>query len=348
MGNFATIGPSRSVIFFLFSLPIWLLASGTAIAQQELTSPPRAPGTLRAVFYNIENLFDTIDSPTSDDQEFLPSGAKQWNAWRLHRKITDVAKTIIAIGGWQAPELVGLCEVENESVLRQLTQRSPLSKYAYNHLHRDSPDPRGIDVALLYLPGALHLLDTGFIAVPLQEKTRDILHATFRTNRQDTLHVFVNHWPSRYGGQLASAPKRLLAARALHNAVAEVLLKNPQANILIMGDFNDEPTDASIAALCSPFAKSSPPLIQNIMPNERNLGTIYYKEITGIWQQFDQMMLSAALLDGKGLHTTTGANIFKAGWLLDEDGHPYRTYLGPFYQGGVSDHLPVWIDLVAE
>ena len=193
----------------------------------------------RVMFYNVENFFDTFDDPAIDDDEFKPAGDKHWTYYRYKEKLNNIAKTSIAVGGWEAPAIIGLCEIENFQVLLDLTLDTPLKKFGYQIIHENSQDLRGIDNAILYLPDKLKKIDHHSIQVDTKEKfkTRDILYASFSFIEMDTIHFFVNHWPSRFGGKEFTEEKRLLAAKSLRTKVDSLLFIYSGPKIFILEDF---------------------------------------------------------------------------------------------------------------
>lgn len=205
------------------------------------------------MFYNTENLYDTANDSLKLDDEFTPEGMRRWNNGRLYRKANRIAKVILAAGEWEAPAFVGLCEIEDREVLEKLTSQTPLSKYRYKIIHKDSPDPRGIDVALIYRPELFKPFDYKTITLKdtstISFSSRDILQVSGVLNNWDTLHVFVNHWPSRYGGVMETMHYRKLAAEVLGRSIREMFVKYPRAKIICMGDFNDTPEDESLSGV---------------------------------------------------------------------------------------------------
>jgi len=184
---------------------------------------------LRLMFYNVENFFDTEKDPKINDNDFLPEGSMRWTQKRYLDKRNRIARVITNVGEWDPPALVGLCEIENRGVLDDLIKNTPLSKYPYSIVHKESPDPRGIDVALLYRSDYLKCIAQQFIHVKFADprrRTRDILYATFSVSNGDTLHVFVNHWPSRGGGQKQTEPNRLLTASLVRQKVDSIFSRN--------------------------------------------------------------------------------------------------------------------------
>lgn len=312
---------------------------------------------VRVCFWNIENLFDVYDDSTRIDEEFTPGGAKHWGYSKFTRKINQLAKTLLAIGGWTPPAIVGMCEVENRLVLRRLITETPLKQHQYQIVHFDSPDRRGIDVALLYRPAIFTLLQCRAVGVHIPfdslVRTRDILMVTGRLLGGDTLTIFVNHWPSRMGGSVVSAPGRKFVASLVRGLTDSILRQRPHANILIMGDFNDEPMDESLStvlgAATNPIHPAGSTLVNLMGPKVGREGSHKFQ---GHWALLDQIIVSSALLSGKGkIHIRNrSATIFKSSFILKEDARffgdkPSRTFNGPKYEGGFSDHLPIFTDI---
>ena len=307
--------------------------------------------SVRVAFYNVENLFDTIDDPAIDDQEFLPTSEKQWNDQRYQDKLTKVAEVMRAL---EHPLLVGLAEVENVQVLHDLTATSSL--HTYKIIHFDAPDSRGIDVALLY-QGSFKPYLARPIAVNLPDnyKTRDILRVS-GTLYQDTLHILVNHWPSRVGGLEKTEPNRVAVSTQVRQEVDAIVSNSPAAKIIVMGDFNDEPDNRSIAEVLGAqqsIAGQPTKLVFNPMAKLQADGQGSYN-YRGNWDMLDQIILSAGLSqasEGISYHENS-ATVFSPEWLQqqggDYDGYPHRTYAGPNYLGGYSDHFPVFIELLVK
>jgi predicted extracellular nuclease len=311
--------------------------------------PISAQDTFRVMFYNVENLFDTLDDPDKADEEFTPNGSRRWNNKRYYNKLNNLAKVITSLGEWEIPVLIGLCEVENEKVIRDLTTYSPLRKMQYRHAMTESADERGIDVALLYQRDRFKYLYQKNIQITLpsnpQKKTRDVLHVTGRLITGDTLDVFVCHFPSRRNGQFESEPDRIEAASVIRRTVDSLKSCRTNENILIMGDFNDEPSDKSLARvlvgndLCNLFLPLS---------KRSYIGSYKYG---GLWNFLDQIFVSTNLLDEqKPFHVLEKtATIFQPNFLFVDDRthggkRPKKTFHGWRYEGGYSDHLPVFVD----
>ena len=312
---------------------------------------------VRLLFYNVENLFDTINDPVTNDEDFLPEGRNNWNSYRYNQKLNNIAKVVVNLNEFDVPALIGLCEIENRSVLEDLVTKTPLQKFKYNIIHHESPDERGIDVALLYRPDLFTPIYDEALTVSFPfdtiEKTRDILYISGMIGK-DTLHVFVNHWPSRRGGEEASAPKRNYAAEVLKKKLDSIFSINSNAKVIITGDFNDYPTNESISKVLNAkgdtAALRAPDLYNFMYPiSKKGEGTYKYQ---GEWNTLDQIIVSTGLLNAnnKLTTTTTAGQVFRADWLLEEDRRnpgviPFRTYAGPNYIGGYSDHLPVLLDM---
>lgn len=319
------------------------------------TSLP-AQNRFRVMEYNVENLFDCEHDTLKNDAEFMPDAVRKWSYFRYRDKLLKIAKVIAAAGEEYVPDLVALCEVENERAMRDLTRYTPLKEVGYRFVMTDSPDRRGIDVALLYQPGTFKLLNRRSIRIPSAQinrpPTRDILHVTGMVLTGDTLDVFVCHMPSRSGGQKESEPYRLFTASVLKAQVDSIMCLRTNPHLLITGDFNDYPSDASIAEVLDARAPSGLPearRLYNLMDGRKDEGTYRYR---GEWGILDQMIVSGMLLSEKtAFHTSyEQARILKFPFLLVEDERyggsvPFRTYWGARYLGGYSDHLPIVVEL---
>ena len=323
------------VIFFLSLLSI------DSFAQDD---------EFRFMFYNVENLFDTINQPEKRDEAFTPEGDYHWDGNKLDTKINHLYKAIMAVKQWKDLPLIGLCEIENRQVIEQLLYKTPLFRYGYKIVHQDSPDERGIDVALLYQSNKMQLLANSFINITFpfdtSDKTRDILYARMRGNQKDTLHIYINHWPSRYGGYMQTQPKRNYAAKMLAASVDSVSSHFRDAKILIAGDFNDGPEDQSIKILLNQVQHNN--LTSLPLQTSSAGGTLKYRSQ---WQHFDQVIVSGSLLNNKGLEVKTKKLAIPGdSFLFQKDSRyqgikPFRFLQGPKYIGGYSDHLPVFIDI---
>ena len=317
-------------------------------------------GDFRIMFYNTENLFDVFDDSLTRDEDFTPEGGKHWSWSKYNKKISNISKVITAVGGWSPPEIIGLCEIENRYVLESITRFSPLKKHDYRIIHQESPDRRGIDVGLLYLPNKFTPISYNAIRVNFPENmgktTRDVLYVKGETNEKDTLHIFVNHWPSRWGGQMETDAKRMFVASLVRGKADSIFGTNPKANIIIMGDLNDYPTDISLMKSMKCQVDFDGEFIDNDLYNL----AYYLQEVKGQYSHsyqgeggvLDQIIISGVMfnMDNSIITTPDDTHIFNADFLLENDDSyvgqkPFRTYIGYKFHDGYSDHLPVYIDL---
>lgn len=316
----------------------------------------KSHGTIGLAFYNVENLFDTIDDPTINDESYLPDSKTPWNTQRYEHKLDNIAKVIASIDSSGFPTLVGLSEVENEQVLHDLVANPRIKQAGYSILHKDSPDERGIDVALLYQDKLFHLVKTNYIRFTFpwdpENKTRDILYTKGVVGNNDTLHVFINHWVSRWGGQEATEPARRYIGKTIGFITDSIFSRQPDANIVIAGDLNDNPTDKSVLADLGAVGvngSAKGKTLYNLSYNiyKEGQGSLYYKG----WDMFDQIIVSSALLKGSnGIQLESEEQtVVKYDWMLyhpkNGPARPNRTASGGKYFGGYSDHLPVFIEI---
>jgi predicted extracellular nuclease len=295
-------------------------------------------------------MFDHVDDPHTNDNEFLPDGVRRWTSWKSRQKINRIAKVIIASGEFYPVDIIGLAEVENRAVLDQLTEKSPIKNQKYQIIHRESPDFRGIDVALLYKPNTYTPLKNRFISINVpgnaDYRSREILYSKGLVHKKDTVHLFVNHWPSRYGGVNKTKPLRCYAAKTVKQITDSLIAQSPDVNIIIMGDFNDYPKDESLMD-CLGAGKEG--ALINLALLSKDSGSYKYQ---GRWGFLDQFIISEALYNRKnnGLTLASGIKVVSAPFMLQKDSKytgemPSRTFLGYKYNGGYSDHLPVMIML---
>ncbi len=329
-----------------FSTLVLLFLSGTFLYSQIDSNST----SVRLMFYNVENLFDTYNDPVKDDDEFLPAGVRRWNQTRYKKKLNSVYKTITAAGEWSPPALIGLCEIENKKVLEDLVFGTYLSNYRYGIIHEESPDERGIDVALIFRQDIVHILGyeswTPASINKADFKSRSVLYVKCEIFH-DTLHLIINHWPSRRGGVLAGESVRNDIADMVRAAADSLIIRSSgRSKIIIMGDFNCTPDDPVIRRL----TQSAGSLVNLAVPDNSAIpGTYRYM---GTWELLDQIIVSKSLLDSpSGLYTDPHKfRIYKPDFLLKNDGNypgltTFQTYRGYTYQGGFSDHLPVLLDL---
>ena len=330
-------------------LPLSLICMLPLFAQQ------RERQSFKIMNYNVENFFDTKHDSLSNDTEFMSGGERGWTYEKYKKKQANIAKVITAVGGWDAPAVVGLCEIENRKCLLDLTNQSGLKNLRYKFIHHESPDPRGIDVALLYQPQQFKPIHDEAIAIHFPNaptsRTRDILFVSGIIPSGDTLHFFICHFPSRLDGELESEDKRMFVASVVRQKVDSIFSSNKKSNIVIMGDFNDFPTNKSILEVLK-----AQPLTESVA--SQNLYNLIYKLHTegkgsnkhlGEWGALDQIIVSGNLLNKTNSIFTTqdDANFFSADFLLENDKtylgkQPFRTFVGMKYQNGFSDHLPVY------
>lgn len=294
--------------------------------------------SLTLVELNCENLFDTRHDSLKQDQEYLPDATRHWTSKRYWRKLNNTAQELLSCTEDAIPDLIALCEVENDTVLHDLTRRSLLRGAGYEYVMTVSPDLRGIDVALLYSPSSFALIDSHSIRVtPVKgmRPTRDILYASGRILSGDTLHVFVVHAPSRYGGERHSRPFRLCVADRLCQSVDSLQAASPGAMILIAGDFNDTADSPALQQI-------GRHRLRNITREARGRngvrGTYRYQ---GEWSSIDHVFCSQKLypkVDTTYIHAPQfllEVEPFYGGY------RPRRTFNGMRYQPGYSDHLPL-------
>lgn len=311
----------------------------------------------KIISYNVENYFDCVDDTLTNDAEYVTGGIRGWNYDKYLRKQANISKVIVAIGGWEAPAIIGLCEIESEKCIRDLTRYSGLKQLKYKYLHHESPDARGVDVALLYRSSYFKPFHDEAIGIHYpdapQSKTRDLLFASGVVPTGDTLHCFVCHFPSRLGGELESEDRRIFVASVLRLKIDSLFAKNSRSNIVIMGDFNDYPTNVSMLKTLKALPPSdsiSSTSLYNLMFPIHAAGKGSHKH-DGEWGTLDQIIVSGNLLNAaNGIFTLpTDAHVFDVDFLLVNDEKflgktPFRTYNGMKYQGGYSDHLPVFVD----
>lgn len=305
-----------------------------------------AQASLSVVELNAENMFDTQHDTLKNDYDFLPESAYRWTRYRYWEKLNKVGQEILACGqdsgGVSIPDLVGLCEVENDTVMRDLTKRSLLRKARYEYVMTDSPDERGIDVALMYSPFSFSVIRSYALRVAPpkgMKPTRDILYTSGKLVTGDTLHVFVVHAPSRRGGEKLTRGYRQVVVGRLAEAVDSLRGLSPNAYVIVMGDFNDY---AGSPALRSLYAHDMVNVSEGAHGSNGAKGTYRYH---GEWGSLDQMVVSGSIAD-----KVESCLVFDAPFLLEEDTKyggvkPFRFYMGPRYHGGYSDHLPLVLRL---
>ncbi len=316
----------------------------------------------KVVFYNFENLFDTINDPDVLDEEFTPEGAKQWNSFKYEKKLGNISRVLfdIAAEDRDFPAVIGISEIENRSVLEDVLATEKMSKGDYRIVHFDSPDARGVDVAFFYRPDVFQLEGSAPIKfeMPGQPnfRTRDFV-TMWGTIEGEPFFFLVAHWPSRLGGQAASAPKRIAAARQCRAIADSVRKANPATKVVIMGDLNDDATDDSIVEGLGAKGK-----LKEVGPDDMfnpfiallkaGYGTLAYRDA---WNLFDNIVVSENLATGstgklkiqRAGDSKFYGGIFRRPYMVQKEGqykgYPLRTFVGNNFQGGFSDHFPVYI-----
>lgn len=341
----------RNLIALLF---VWFLVN-TAVAQKATYKV----GLIG--FYNLENLFDTINDPNVNDEEFLPNGTKNYTGKIYLDKLNRLASVLSKIGTDLSPDglsIIGNAEVENEEVLKDLVKEPLLKSRNYQIIHFDSPDERGIDVAMLYNPKYFTPIKKESLFVQLmnsdstERKTRDILFVYGKFDGED-IFVFVNHWPSRRGGEELSAPGRARAAGVCKAKIDSITAKNPDAKIVVMGDLNDDPVSPSVAVVLG--SKGEKNIVGKgglynpwVEAYKQGIGTLAYNDS---WNLFDQIIVSEAFLNRSNPgYFFSKAEIFSRPWMLQTSGrykgYPKRTFDFDNYIAGYSDHFPTYIVLL--
>lgn len=306
-------------------------------------------------FYNLENLFDTENDPLINDEQFLPEGDYQWTQERYQRKLENMSKVISLIAKeYGGPVAIGVSEVENRRVLEDLVATDNLKPFNLGIVHYDSPDRRGVDVALLYQKDrfrVIHSYPYRLITEDTNFRTRDQILVTGIIDEIDTVNIIVNHWPSKLGGEKRSMPKRIAAAELSKHISDSLMHANPAAKVLIMGDLNDNPNAKSIVEYLQAKGK-----VKDVGVNQL-FNPMYKLYMDGIWSYvyrdepnvIDQIIISYGLLNAQKGFKYKDARIFRASFLLTKSGSyegiPLRTFAGGNYLGGYSDHLPVYLIL---
>lgn len=312
-------------------------------------------------FYNLENLFDTINDPETNDEEFLPEGKNHWTSERYHKKLDNMSYAISRIGDNLLPippMILGISEIENRSVVEDLVNHENLKKFNYQIVHHDSPDRRGVDVALIYNPKYFSVTNVNAHRLDYSTDT------SFRTRDQlvvsgifdgEPLHIIVCHWPSRRGGESRSRPLRNSASDLSRSIIDSIQAIDVNAKIILMGDLNDDPNDVSLLERVNAKGEIADVDSKSMFNPYYNMykhgdGSLAYRDA---WNNFDQIMVSPGLLgsDTKSLTYKT-AKIYNANFLTNTKGqyrgYPFRTFSYGSFIGGYSDHYPVYIILVKD
>lgn len=307
-------------------------------------------------FYNLENLFDTINDPNKNDEQFLPEGSYQWTSQRYLQKLDRLSQVIADMMKLEGGLVVlGVSEVENEQVLLDLVATERLRPFGLKVCHHESPDRRGVDVSFLYNPARFRVIDTAAfpLVVPDQPEfiSRDQWLMTGILDGSDTLYILVNHWPSKSGGERRSLPGRLAAGSLSHDIATGILAKHPSAKIIIMGDLNDNPNSKAIMENLGTKTNTKN-LTHNDLYNPMwkmyrdGIGSYAYRDS---WEMLDNIIISGGLVTPAKGYRYQSAHVFRKSYLFTKSGsymdYPFRMYAGGVYQGGYSDHLPVYIIL---
>lgn len=310
-------------------------------------------------FYNVENLYEPENDSLFKDDDFTPEGMYHWTHGKYVKKINNIAKVLIAMGQGDPPDIAAMAEVENDKVFQRFCYHSPLQKYHYSFVHFDAPYVRGVETGLLYRKDRVRIVHSEAIPIvfPFEPSTknRDILYVAAQMGVGDTFHLFVNHWTSRYGGYGATIPKRNYYAQVLRYRVDSLLSVDHNAKIIIVGDFNDYPTDESVSqtlGACN-MKKTDTAALYNLMYRFLEMNNVGTHKHEDFWGCLDQVIVSKPLLTAPdtSLHIVENqAHIFKEDFMVLDDekygGYKvFRTFLGPRYLGGYGDHLPVYIVL---
>ena len=331
-------------ISVLFFIALMVSCKTTKLDYNEY-SDAAAKAKFDLMSYNVENLFDTIDDPNKADEDFTPTGKLQWNTAKYYEHLNHTVDAITN-KGTNFPAIVGLIEVENGIVLNDLVNTSFLKGKGYQVVWYEGPDERGIDVALIYDSKRVAIVGSKPIPVVLESvsdpNTRDILKVSVKVGSED-FHLFVNHWPSRRGGQDESEMHRIKAASVLRKEVDQILSVNPKANIICMGDFNDFPSNKSVHDVLQAGVSNEHSVLFNMMSDFEALkkGTHFYK---GEWSPLDQFMVSYGMFDNKCVSANSLEVVsYDFLYYTSKDGvkSPARAYVGDSYKGGYSDHLPI-------
>jgi len=315
----------------------------------------RDPTPLNVAFYNVENLFDTHDDPDTRDEDFLPTSEKIWTDDRYDDKLSKLSEVLSTLFASTSsnPDIIGLCEIENEAVVADLMKTGKLANTPYSIVHFESPDKRGIDVALAYNSDVFTLVEAEAIEIILPDigtpNTRDVLYVHGKTAGNSDLHFFVNHWPSRREGQVESEPRRVHVAEMVKAKIDDIKAGDADANIFMMGDFNDYPNNISMTEAIGTDRGEMVNLALDLDNN--NEGSYNYR---GDWGMLDQFIVSPGIEAGtNGIGMRTEMQIFREDFVMFYDKKydeykPNKTYGGPNYYGGYSDHLAVYITLEIE
>ncbi len=312
-------------------------------------------------FWNVENFYDTLDDPLTDDKEFLPDGENRWNSEKYERKLKNLSEVISQMGTEISPDglaILGLAEIENKNVLEDLVKTEKLKKFNYEIVHYNSPDKRGVDVALIYQPKYFKVTSSKTFTLKMPNDTgfytRDQLLVSGIFDEKP-LHIIVAHWPSRRGGEAKSSPKRIAAAILARSIIDSLTAADSEARIMFMGDLNDDPVNVSVKKNLRTNADKSKLRngeLFNPMEDlyDKGIGTLAWNDS---WNLFDQIILSQPLVKNEfSSFEFFGAKVFNKPFVRQDEGnfkgYPFRTFAGGNYTGGYSDHFAVYVILAKE
>ncbi len=347
---------SRTPFVKLITLTLFTIIPLIGFSQKE-----KQYKVVNIAFYNLENLFDTIDTPDVNDFEFTPEGPNKWNSKKYYEKLENMARVISKIGTDvtpHGPAVIGVSEIENSTVLEDLAKQEAIADRNYQVVHIDGPDKRGVDVALLYQPEYFELTNKISHRLTIEGRddffTRDQLMVSGMLDGEE-FHFIVGHWPSRRGGESRSRPLRNAAGDLGRHIIDSILNVNPNAKIVYMGDLNDNPDNASVLK----HLQAKPDLDKVSEGELFNPFFDFYKKGIGssawrdTWSLFDMVIPNHNLLKKDfSTYQYYKASVFNKPFLQQKSGrfkgYPYRTYAGGQYLGGYSDHFPTYILLIKE
>ncbi len=350
---FATIFDMKRTPYYLLTLFVFLCIS--AGAQDIAIDKNKKYSALAIGFWNVENLYDTLNDPLKIDEEFLPGGANAWNTPKYKTKLQHMAEVISQMATDAVPDglaALGLCEIENKQVLEDLVKEPLLEKRNYKIVLIEGPDARGVDPAFIYNPKYFKFISARSVHVPMVTdsayNTRDELVVTGEM-MGEKMHFIICHWPSRRGGELASEPNRISAGNTARKIVDSLLKDDPKVKVVLMGDLNDDPIDASVRKALKTY-KDPKRITDTEMFNameahyKKGVGTLAYNDA---WNLFDQMIMTPTLVKCNFKdYQFYVSRIFNKPFLAEDfgkfKGYPLRTYAGGAYRGGYSDHFPVF------
>ncbi len=331
---------------------VFLVFIATLSPSHAVSGKANPEKNVLCLWWNVENLFDAYNDPATEDDDYTPEGKLQWTEKRVRLKMMRIRHLLSAVEAHpdyrKYPDILAFAEVENRNIFERTLEG--IQGVGYKAIYYESRDPRGIDIGLAYNPETIHQRGSKAYSVPLEGKpTRKIIVAGFSVANHP-FHLILNHWPSRSFDAGWSEPKRMAAAKVARHILDSLLVGNPKADIIVMGDFNDEPSDRSLKqVLHSTFDAArvradGNGVLYNCWSNYEGVGSYFYNNH---WQQIDQILLSPGMLDNRGLSAQEEAfHCFSFFRLFDYSGKkPWPTYEKRKYKGGYSDHLPLLLNV---